>query len=489
LDGRVGLGAACLLTLAALALVPASSSAAGTPGFYSFVSDPGLHPPKLDVLVRKRGLARGDFLVASGGAGPRGGQGKGGQSGPMIVDSQLQPVWFGGPRSVFDFGQQTYRGKPALVLAAPQSLVVLDEHYRTMATVRVRDPWMIDGHDASIVGGNIWVVVTRPVRHRNLTRYGGPRSANVLDCGLQEFRLGTGRLIRTWDALNPGGRPNVPLSASELAPGHARGRKGQSVEWDPYHLNSVQALPDGDLIVSMRDTWAVYLINPRTGRVVWTLGGKNSTFHVARRAHFDWQHDAELVGPGQGGIGRNVTLTLFNDNNGRVPNRPSSGMVLRLNTVTRRASLVRAYRHRPALKAVVEGSMQLLPNGNALVGWGSEPYFSEYSKAGELLLDVRWPLPDSSYRALFTDSWVGAPYYPPRGAVRGQTVYASWNGATQVAEWQVLAGPRAGPLKVVAAGARTGFETAIPLAHTYGTYEVRALRADGRVLETSRAFF
>ena len=70
--------------------------------------------------------------------------------------------------------------------------------------------------------------------------------------------------------------------------------------------------------------------------------------------------------------------------------------------------------------------MQVLPNRDALVGWGSEPYFSEYSPSGQLL-DVRWPGSESSYRALFTNTWVGKPDYPPSGAVQGDTVYASWN--------------------------------------------------------------
>jgi hypothetical protein len=406
----------------------------------------------------------------------------------MIVDSRLQPVWFGGPTPVFDFEQETYQGKPVLVLLAPQSLVILNEHYRTIATVTAHGRWMIDGHAASIIGGNIWIVVTRGVR-RNLTAYGGPRHAHVLDCGLQEIQLSTGRLIRTWDALNPGGKPNIPLSAAEEPPakGSPPGKRAH-VEWDPYHLNAVQALPDGDLLVSMRDTWAVYLINPVTGHILWTLGGKRSTFDLPRRARFAWQHDAELVQPESEGIGRNVMLSLFNDDNGRTPGRSSSGMVLALNTSTRKARLLRAYRHHPGLRAVVEGSMQVLPNGNALVGWGSEPYFSEYSRAGELLLDARWPLLDSSYRDLFTDTWVGTPYYPPRGAVQGQTVYASWNGATQVANWQVLGGPSVDTLEVVGTHSRTGFETTIPLTRTYGMYEVRALSSDGRVLGTSKAF-
>ncbi|MGO9955429.1 MAG: hypothetical protein ACLP50_05525, partial [Solirubrobacteraceae bacterium] len=104
------------------------------------------------------------------------------------------------------------------------------------------------------------------------------------------------------------------------------------------------------------------------------------------------------------------------------------------------------------------------------------------------LLDAGFPLGETIYRALLTDTWVGTPYYPPSGAVRGTTAYASWNGATEVAKWEVLAGSSAGNLQVVATHGRTGFETAITLARTYALYSVRALSAAGRVLGTSKSF-
>ena len=67
------------------------------------------------------------------------------------------------------------------------------------------------------------------------------------------------------------------------------------------------------------------------------------------------------------------------------------------------------------------------------------------------------------------------------------TVYASWNGATQVSAWRVLAGASATGLKAVAQGARAGFETAVSLpAGTVGPYvAVQALGAVGQVLGTS----
>jgi hypothetical protein len=139
------------------------------------------------------------------------------------------------------------------------------------------------------------------------------------------------------------------------------------------------------------------------------------------------------------------------------------------------------------------GSMQLLPNRNALVGWGSLPYFSEYSRTGRQLLDARFPGKDQSYRTFFTSTWVGTPFYPPHGALRRSrsrlTVYASWNGATQVARWQVLAGTTPTSLTRIGGAARSGFETAIVLkTGTYRYFQVRALSGTGKTLGTSRTF-
>lgn len=446
--------------------------------------------------MRKPGLAPG-YLLATGQPSFPGPGGPTGQGGPLLLDNRARPVWFLHIDGAFDLQQESYRGRPVLVLFAdrppavrpgpgthrgqsfPNSgrVLIYDEHYRRIATIRVHSPWAIDSHDAWITGGDIWITVLRNVEHQNLTPYGGPRDGAIADVGLQEFEVGTGRLIRTWDALNPGGRPNVPLAASH---------QGTSKDWDAYHLNSVQALPDGNLLVSMRNTWSVYLINPVRNRTLWTLGGRDSSFHVPPKAQFAWQHDARLLDPAQDGQGRAVTLTLFDDNSGRGPAR---GMVLSLNTVTRRAKLVAAYPHHPPFTASALGSMQELPNGDALVDWGSPyAYFTEFSRAGKQLLNVAWPLRGQSYRTLFTDTWVGTPSYPPRGAVRDQTVYASWNGSTLVRRWEVLAGSSAGNLSVVATQPRAGFETAITLSQSYSVYELKALNDEGVVLGTSRTF-
>ncbi len=263
--------------------------------------------------------------------------------------------------------------------------------------------------------------------------------------------------------------------------------------WDAYHMNSLDPGPGGQLLISARNTWAVYDISMGTGRIRWQLGGRHSDFTFARDADFYWQHDARFR-PGN-------TISMFDDGccdlpDGR-PEQQSHGLILRLDFRRQRATVARAYYHQPGLYSPTQGNTQLLPNGNEFIGWGQNEYYSEYAQAGnslghgalDLLYDAKMPGANISYRT-FRQAWTGLPYYPPTLAVqRGRghaTVYASWNGSTRTAAWQVLAGPRAGSLAAVGHGRRTGFQTAITTSSPGPYYQVRALSASGAVLGTSR---
>jgi arylsulfotransferase ASST len=500
-------GAFALGTFAASAHAALPIGAFTTKGAYSFVSAPGLHPPKLttDVKTQTGKLAQGDFLLDNfpnlTAPGLLTGEG-----GPLIVDAKLAPVWvfpIGTDVTSTNLRQQTYNGKPVLTFwtgvvtntgaSTSGQVNIVDEHYRNVATIKASGPagWVISVHDAVISGGDIWVTVYRNVPGQDLSAYGGSASGVVYDSGVQEYDIKTGKLLATWDALNPGGTPNIPLSESEQPAPPAAAPAG--TPWDAYHINSIQLLPGNEMLVSMRNTWAAYLINTETNRTIWTLGGKASSFTVAANAAFAWQHDVQMLPHNQ--------VSLFNDNCCAItgpgvfatPNGASGGLILTLNTAAHTASLASSYTHanRPLDPAFL-GSMTVLPNGNALVGWGSQPYFSEYSKTGQLLLDAVWPGKDLSYRALFSGNWVGTPYFPPSGAARRSkgkvTVYASWDGATQVASWKVLAGSNPNHLPVVATKSKRGFETPIALAKSAKVFKVQAFDAKGHLLRTSKAF-
>lgn len=507
-------GASALLIGGVLATATAiarpASSQPGTyttKGAWKFNSAPKLHPPILHVKTHHSGLASGYFLVANlpNGviAGPMTGEG-----GPILYDSSLRPVWVRGVGTkvgAANLERETYQptgSQSQPLLAWWQGNVAttgavskgewffVDEHYHQVATLKARSPWVLSLHDAIIQGPNVWVTAYRHVTGSKYKSWKG----TIYDAGIQEYDLKTGKLLYQWDALKGPGQ-TIPLSASEQPTPHSGGL------WDAYHLNSVQPLPSGNILFSLRNTWSVYLLDPKTNKILWTLGGKNSSFKsIAKSAHFAWQHDAQLISGT--GTGTSDKLSVFNDDCtylSRISCQgPSEGMVLTLNTKAGKATLVKAYQHKPSFKAQFLGSMQVLPNGNALVGWGSPySYFTEFSKTGSVLLDVQWPGKDQSYRAKFapasgSGAWVGTPYYPPSGSAKTSggksTVYASWNGATQVAGWNVLAGSSASSLKKVASHGRSGFETAITLKKSYSDYQVQAVDSAGHVLGTSKTF-
>jgi EmrB/QacA subfamily drug resistance transporter len=459
-----------------------------TDGASTYVSAPALHPPKLrvEVAAADAALSHGYLMLANfyDLTNPP----IVGQSGPLMVDKHLQPVWFR-PVPVEDVASnlsvQTYRGKPALAwwqgvvtsTGATQSgeYVVVDSNYRTVATLHGADGWILTLHDFEIRGDHAWVTANRNVP-MNLTKYGGANNGALVDSAVQEYSLSTGKLLYSWDAFD-----HIPLGDSHTPP------PTNGFPWDAYHVNSIDLESGGRFLVSMRDTWGVYLVDAVTSKIVWTLGGKSSSFTFGPRADFAWQHDVVS------GAGNEVTL--FDDHCCEVtgagtylaPTGPSRGLVLKLDPAKKTATLVRAYPHDdPDLHPAYMGSFQQIGDGNVFVGWGAEPWVSEYTSDGRLLLDGTMPSPDLTYRAV-VHQWTGVPHEPPSAAVEGGVLYASWNGSTQLAAWRVLAGPDASHLTRVASSPKRGFETAVHGVGTHAVFEVQALDAAGKVLATSRA--
>jgi EmrB/QacA subfamily drug resistance transporter len=463
-----------------------------TNGAYSFVTAPSLRPPQLITgePTAAGKLAPGYIFTASFynlNYPPMVGQ-----SGPLILDNSLQPVWFRPvPKSLVasNLSLQTYHGKPTLAwwqgfvtnTGATESGedVVVNQHYQTVATLKGRDGWKITLHALVISGDDAWVTANKDIP-KNLSRYGGAYNGALTDSAVQEYSLKTGKLLRSWDALD------------HIRPGDSYATlPTNGFPWDAYHVNAVQLVGNGAFLVSMRDTWAAYLVNIKTGKIEWTLGGKRSSFRFGPDAEFEWQHDVALQ-PGS-------IVTMFDDHCCQLTSGgtyvpatgPSRGLILKLDQHTHTATLAAEYGGVRRLNADYLGDTQTLPNGNVFVGWGSASYLSEYTRSGKLLLDAFFPGSDLTYRAT-VEQWLGVPLSPPVGAARRTagttTVYASWNGATQVASWRVLGGPSASRLTVAGSSPRTGFETTIVVPPGYKSLKVQALDANGRVIGTSEPF-
>ncbi len=472
---------------------PAPIGAYTTKQTYHFVSAPTLHPPLIEANQQPAAarLAPGYILTANFydvTVHPMVGQ-----SGPLMLSNQLQPVWFQPvPENVVasNLSRQTYEGKP--VLAWWQGVVtdtgattsgedlIVNQHYQTVARLRGTGGWILTLHAIVIRGSDAFVTANKNVP-RDLSRYGGAYNGALIDSAIQEYDLRTGKLIRSWDALR-----HIPLSDSYAIP------PINGFPWDAYHVNAIDVTSGGNkALVSMRNTWAAYMIDLRTGKVEWNLGGKHSSFKLGPGAAFQWQHDVEL--------GPDSTVTMFDDHCCEISGAgtflpasgPSRALVLRLDQGARTARLVAQYTLGEHFDADYMGDTQTLPGGNVFVGWGSQPEFSEYSRSGQLLLDAVFPHPDLSYRTNL-EPWTGQPLYPPSGAARrhgsSTTVYASWNGATRVASWKVFARTGGGSMALVAWYDKGGFETAVPVPRGYTTFKLEALDASRRVIGVSRPF-
>jgi Arylsulfotransferase (ASST) len=227
----------------------------------------------------------------------------------------------------------------------------------------------------------------------------------------------------------------------------------------------------------------VYKVDRKTGEIVWRLGGKKSDFEMGPGAHFALQHDARYHPNGK--------ITIFD--NGYVTREVQSrGIMVEIDEDKMTVSLAHEYTHPDKLLSDTQGSVQVLPNGNIFVGWGSAPVFSEFSHDGKLLFSASFPTEGETYRAL-RYPWTGQPTDDPAiaaelGAEDEVKIYASWNGATEVATWQVLAGATPDRLKPLASAPRQGFETVITVRTTEPYVGLKAVTCSGRVLGTTSAF-
>ena len=443
-----------------------AAGTSGSAGFATYLSEPGLKPPTM--TVNSLAAPAPGYVFTSTLTGP-------GQRGPMIMDNKGQTVWFRPVKTVaINFRVQRYQGAPVLTwwegtisngTGQGENLIV-DQSYKTIARVGAGNGYFADVHEFLLTPQGTGLITVYNEKQIDLTSVGGPANGNVLDSIVQEIDVKTGSVLFEWHSLD-----HIPLTDSYsplLNP------------FDYFHVNSVDVDLDGNLLVSARNTSAIYKLDRKTGEVIWTLGGRSSDFALGSNASFMYQHDARGHSDG--------TLTLFDDGNGTLAHQ-ARGIRLGLDVAGKQCVLLQEYKHPTPLAVNAMGNAQVLPGNGMIVGFGTQPYITEFGPAGDVRFDASFDGQAWNYRA-FRDVWVGSPAAKPKATIRRAgaraTLHASWNGSTETMFWRVLGGPSAAALRQLQTVPKNGFETAITVAHPPAVLALEALDRRHQLLGRSK---
>lgn len=313
----------------------------------------------------------------------------------------------------------------------------------------------------------------------------------IWDCIVQEVDLETDELLFSWRASD-----HIPINASYHNPENEDGDPGGPA-WDWFHINSVDKDDKGNYIISSRWIHSIHYIEHETGHVKWTLGGKYNDFSDlsdGNATNFEYQHHARWADEGF------ANITIF-DNGAYGGDKPARGLRVQVDQEAMTAELVNEYLHPDLTPSASQGSVQDLPNGNVLLGYGFSAAWAEFSRDGEILCDTHYAPTEGfghgdaqSYRVL-KYGWKGLPLTNPSLAMMSEVgvwkASVSWNGATEVRQW-VLEGTHnedVGPddWDWLMSMRKVGFETQFQLDGRYSWLRAKALDAGGEVLGMSGA--
>jgi Arylsulfotransferase (ASST) len=441
-----------------------------------FVSRPDLRPPVVDVVTALPTSSPGYVFVA-----PASGDS---QLGPLIVDETGQPVWFHplpleSGKAAHNFRVQTYEGKPVLtwwegVYAdgyGQGEYVIMGPEYEEITRVQAGNGLSGDLHEFLITDRGTALISAYNGVPTDLSPYGGPVDGTLLEGVVQEVHIESGAVLFEWHSSD-----HVTIDESYLP--------NTAGIWDYFHLNSIDDVDDGTVVISARHTSTIYKLDRTTGDIVWRLGGKKSDFAMGDGTAFAYQHDARDHGNG--------VVSVFDDGSYSAESAietASRAIVLQLDTGAMTASLARAEANPEGALSYAMGNTQLLDDGGMFVGWGTTPECSEYAADGTLRFDATLAGGAISYRA-FRLPWSGRQTAPPALATRANAdgsvdLFMSWNGTTDISHWQVLGGEERSRLEPLRTAPHTGFETSIRLPKPPPYLSAVALDQRSRTLAAS----
>ncbi|KAF9636611.1 putative Arylsulfotransferase protein [Lasiodiplodia theobromae] len=484
-----------------------------------FLSRPDITPPELDITVYKpEAITPGYFFLAPW-RRPRGGP----DHGPYIYDNDGNLVWsgaasFGGINAYNPHVCQHnskdhlcfFQGEGRLGYAKGVGMV-LDSSYDLVKMVKPSGSLSgtADMHEFQLAddGRTALMTIYQTVPY-DLSPFGITGGFGwIVEAVFQEVAVDTGEVVFEWRSLDH--EETSPLHGEKILPGNTLvGGRGVHpiTPWDYFHINAIDKDADGNYLISSRHLSTIFKLSGDDGRVLWQLAG-DTDFGGYERLDFNFssQHDARELHKNA----THSTISLFDNasNSWKWTARHSRGLVFSVDHTAQTATLlsefappaVRPHNESDPLSAGSQGNLQVLSNGNAVVGYGEYPFFAEHAPDGELLLWGAISRNNSfmmHYRAQ-KFNWTASPREAPTmfvysldGHASGTVFYVSWNGATEVAMWKFYAGPApGGPWDLVGSKEKEGFETRFQARGYYQEWSyVEAVDKDGNVLRKSTVY-
>ncbi|KAI9720714.1 MAG: hypothetical protein M1828_005594 [Chrysothrix sp. TS-e1954] len=426
------------------------------------------------------------------------------QPGPTILDNKGHLVWkLEGYGHVYNFKAQETEGKNFLTYWTGDDSVkghgsgiyhVLDSSYNEVRVFHAANKYPGDHHEFILTdNGHAIITVYNPLKVDMTPEATEPTVGWIWECIFQELELETGNVKFEWKASEHFTLEDI------LRPMDGHGSEKEPLDW--FHINSVDKDPHGNYLVSARYTFAAHYVDGKTGNVIWNFGGKHNSFRDLSdglATSFVGQHDVRWI--------ENYTGISVFDNAADWETKnanQSRGVATALNLDDMTAKLIAEYRHPEGkeILTVSQGSMQMLPSGNAMVGYGSKGAFTEFTGAGEVLCHSHFESEShfergdaQSYRVV-KKAWVGSPTKPPDFVLDGEVGFASWNGATEVSAWLIQSSTSRNDddeesFKNVKRVSKNGFET--PFALDTSKLKGKVVRAaavdiNGQILGASRS--
>ncbi|EME80230.1 uncharacterized protein MYCFIDRAFT_77993 [Pseudocercospora fijiensis CIRAD86] len=431
----------------------------------------------------------------------------GGWIGPTIYDNAGELVWSGASTflktRVDDFRISHVAGELLMTMIWDEhgAGVMMNSSYEIVKAREFTRPHLINMHEFHFVDDGRRAIILRGNRKKagaedaKAVGFDEETSCMAEFDGFEEFDTTTWERTFQWSSFG-----RIALSESTWQDSRTI-RERCEEGWDFLHANSVDKSRDGDFFVSARFTNAIYKISKLDGSIIWRLGGVESDFEMGD-LNFTGQHSVRYVS-------ENETHTLITIlDNAKIDDLPpthqySRGLLLALDTTTSpmTVSLVSEYSHPygPGGYAKARGNLQALENGNVFIGWSEQATLSEHLSNGTLIMDAQLK-PDwlGSYRN-YKFPFIGQPKQEEIAVVSAAhfidgevttEVFVSWNGATEVASWNLYdASEEEGKRQVLNLAARTSFETQI-LASGFAAYVVlEAFDVAGKSLGVSKVTY